>query len=80
LDRPPRSLWNSGGFSFHNLENHTMLRYSIIFLMVALIAGVFGFTTVAGTAATAAQLLFFVFLVMFIVTLVVGRSKPSNLV
>ena len=46
-----------------------MLRYSILFLVIALLAGVFGFTTVAGTSYLAAQILFFVFLVMFVASL-----------
>jgi len=57
-----------------------MLRYSLLFLLVALIAGVFGFTTVAGTAYLAAKVLFFVFLVLFIVSLVVGRGPASEAV
>lgn len=45
-----------------------MLRFSLLFLVIALIAGVFGFTPVAGVAIDAAKVLFFVFLVLF------GRS------
>ena len=40
------------------------------FLVVALIAGVLGFTTVAGAAMGIAKILFFVFLVLFVVSLV----------
>lgn len=57
-----------------------MLRYSLAFLLVALLAGVFGFTTVAGTAYLAAKVLFFVFLVLFVVSLFVGRSRPTAVV
>ena len=57
-----------------------MLRYSLLFLVVALIAGVLGFTTLAGTAISAAQLLFFVFLVLFVATLFLGRSNPHELI
>nr|WP_197231991.1 DUF1328 domain-containing protein [Novipirellula artificiosorum] len=46
------------------------------FLIIALIAGVLGFGVIAGTAATIAKLLFFVFLVLFIVGLVMGRRGP----
>jgi len=55
-----------------------MLRYSLLFLLVALIAGIFGFTTVAGTAYVAAKVLFFVFLVLFIVSLVMGRGPATD--
>ena len=47
-----------------------MLGWALTFLVVALIAGVLGFTTVAGTALGIAKILFFVFLVLFVVSLV----------
>jgi uncharacterized membrane protein YtjA (UPF0391 family) len=52
-----------------------MLQYALIFLIVALIAGVFGFVVVAGTAAWIAKVLFLVFLVLFVVSLI-RRGKP----
>ena len=53
-----------------------MLSWALTFLVIALIAGVLGFGVVAGTAATIAKILFFVFLVMFIVGLIMGRRAP----
>ena len=50
-----------------------MLRYAVIFLVVALIAALLGFTTVAGTAIEGARILFFVFLVLFVLSLLLGR-------
>jgi uncharacterized membrane protein YtjA (UPF0391 family) len=50
-----------------------MLSYSLIFLIVALIAGLFGFGFIASTAAGIAKILFFVFIVLFLVSLVMGR-------
>ncbi len=47
-----------------------MLGWALTFLVVALIAGVLGFTTVAGAAISIAKILFFVFLVLFVVSLV----------
>jgi len=57
-----------------------MLRYSIVFLLVAILAAVFGFTDVAGGAYLAAKILFFVFLILFVVSLVLGRGKRTELV
>ena len=51
-----------------------MLYYALLFLLVALIAGAFGFWTLAGTAAWVAKILFIVFLVLFLVSLIGGRS------
>jgi uncharacterized membrane protein YtjA (UPF0391 family) len=47
-----------------------MLGWALVFLIVALIAGAFGFRGVAGMATGFAKLLFFVFLVLFVLTLV----------
>jgi uncharacterized membrane protein YtjA (UPF0391 family) len=47
-----------------------MLGWALTFLVVALIAGVLGFTTVAGASIAIAKILFFVFLVLFVVSLV----------
>jgi len=47
-----------------------MLQYALIFLVIALVAALFGFVVVAGTAAWIAKVLFFVFLILFLVSLV----------
>lgn len=49
-----------------------MLTYAIIFLIVALIAGLFGFTGIARGSATIAKFLFFLFVVLFILALIFG--------
>lgn len=53
-----------------------MLSWSLTFLIIALIAAALGFGGIAGTAVGIAKVLFFVFLVLFVVSLVLGR-KPS---
>ncbi len=50
-----------------------MLRWAVIFLLVAIVAAVFGFGGIAGEAAWIAQILLFVFLVLFVASLVLGR-------
>ena len=47
-----------------------MLYWALMFFVVALIAGVLGFTGVAIAAAGVAKLLFVVFLILFVVSLV----------
>ena len=47
-----------------------MLGWALLFLVIALIAGAFSFRGVAGMATGFAQLLFFVFLVLFVVALI----------
>jgi len=53
-----------------------MLSYTVLFLVIALIAGALGFGVIAGTAATIARVCFLVFLVLFVFSLV-RRSKPT---
>jgi uncharacterized membrane protein YtjA (UPF0391 family) len=55
-----------------------MLRLAVLFLVIALVAALFGFTAVAGTAYSGARLLFFVFLILFVVSLLLGRRGPSS--
>jgi uncharacterized membrane protein YtjA (UPF0391 family) len=64
--RNPRS-----GRASHCKESE-MLKWALIFAIVALIAGGLGFTGVAGAAAGIAKVLFFLFLVGFVVFLVLG--------
>jgi uncharacterized membrane protein YtjA (UPF0391 family) len=49
-----------------------MLKWAVIFAIVALIAGGLGFTGLAGAAAGIAKLLFVLFLIGFVVFLVLG--------
>lgn len=46
-----------------------MLRMALLFLVLALVAALFGFGGIAGTAAGIAQILFYVGLLLFVVTL-----------
>jgi uncharacterized membrane protein YtjA (UPF0391 family) len=54
-----------------------MLGWSLIFLIVALIAAALGFTGIAGAAAGIAQVLFWVFLFVFLITLLFGGRTRS---
>ncbi|MBL9166091.1 MAG: DUF1328 domain-containing protein [Planctomycetaceae bacterium] len=53
-----------------------MLRWALLFLIVALVAGALSLGAVAGTAAWIAKVLFVVFIVLFLVSLVAGRRPP----
>jgi len=50
-----------------------MLSWAVTFLIIALVAALFGFGGIASGAASIAQILFFVFLVLFVVALLMGR-------
>lgn len=51
-----------------------MLRWSIAFFIIAIIAAVLGFGGIAAGAASIAKVLFFIFLTLFVVTLLFGAS------
>ena len=52
-----------------------MLGYAVMFFIVALIAAVFGFGGIAIAAAGIAKILFFIFLVFFLVSLVMHLGR-----
>jgi uncharacterized membrane protein YtjA (UPF0391 family) len=52
-----------------------MLRWALIFLLVAILAAVFGFGGIAGEAAWIAKILLFVFLILAVISLVMGRKR-----
>ncbi len=54
-----------------------MLYWAAVFFVIALIAALFGFGGIAAGAIEIAKILFFIFLIVFIVTLVLGlRGRP----
>ncbi len=57
-------------------ELRQMLSWTLLFLMVAIIAGFLGFWVIAGLAAWIAKVLFFLFLVFFVLSLFSGRRRP----
>jgi uncharacterized membrane protein YtjA (UPF0391 family) len=57
-----------------------MLYWAVIFFEIALIAALFGFGGIASASAGIAQILFFVFMVLLVISLVMylvrGRRPP----
>jgi uncharacterized membrane protein YtjA (UPF0391 family) len=49
-----------------------MLYWSVVFLVIALVAALFGFTSIYAAAAGIAKILFAVFLILFLVSLIMG--------
>ncbi len=52
-----------------------MLYYALLFFVIALIAAALGFGGIAAGAAGIAKILFYIFLFIFIVTLVAGLLR-----
>jgi uncharacterized membrane protein YtjA (UPF0391 family) len=49
-----------------------MLRLALVFLLVSILAAVFGFGGIAGVSMDMARILFFIFVVLFVVSLIFG--------
>jgi uncharacterized membrane protein YtjA (UPF0391 family) len=56
-----------------------MLKWAFVFLLIAIVAGIFGFSDVAAASATIAQWLFGIFLLLFLGALVIGIAIGSSL-
>lgn len=54
-----------------------LLHYAIVFLVVALLAAFLGFGGVAGTAMEGARILFWVAIVLFVVSLIAGWIRRA---
>ena len=54
-------------------ENFNMLSWAMTFLLLALLAAVFGFGLVSGVSLAAAKICFFVFLIAAIISAITGR-------
>jgi uncharacterized membrane protein YtjA (UPF0391 family) len=58
-------------------RRNKMLYYALVFFLIAIVAAVFGFGDVAGASIGIARILFFLFLVVFLVTLVMGVARRA---
>ena len=57
------------------IQEKNMLHYTLLFLVIALVAAWLGFGMATGVAALAAKICFVAFLVMFIASLIRGRGR-----
>jgi uncharacterized membrane protein YtjA (UPF0391 family) len=56
-------------------KESVMLYYAAVFLVIAIIAGVFGFGGIAAGAFAIAKIVFFIFLVLFVASLIIGLTR-----
>jgi uncharacterized membrane protein YtjA (UPF0391 family) len=56
-----------------------MLKWAVVFLVIAIIAGIFGFSGIAEASATIAKVLFGIFLVLFVGAVAIGLFIGSRL-
>jgi uncharacterized membrane protein YtjA (UPF0391 family) len=54
-----------------------MLYWALMFLVIALLAAVFGFTGISVMAAGVAKILFFIFVILFVVSMVAHLARRA---
>jgi uncharacterized membrane protein YtjA (UPF0391 family) len=55
-----------------------LLHWAIVFLVVGIVAALFGFGGVAGTAVEGARILFWVAIVLFVISLIGGMLRRGG--
>jgi uncharacterized membrane protein YtjA (UPF0391 family) len=55
-----------------------MLHYAVVFLVIALVAALFGFGGIAAGAVEIAKILFFVFVVLAVVTFIISLVRKGK--
>jgi uncharacterized membrane protein YtjA (UPF0391 family) len=61
-----------------SVEGRVMLGWVVTFLIIALIAGILGFGGVAGASIEIAKIIFFIAVVLFLVSAVVGLARGRS--
>ncbi len=54
-----------------------MLYYAVVFFIIALVAALFGFGGIAAGAVGIAKVLFFVFLIVAVISAILGLSRRA---
>jgi uncharacterized membrane protein YtjA (UPF0391 family) len=54
-----------------------MLHYALVFLLIALVAALLGFGGIAASFAGIAKILFFLFIILFLVSLIMNVSRRA---
>ena len=56
-----------------------MLKWAVVFLLITIVAGIFGFTGVEEASASIAKILFGIFLVLFIGAVAIGLTIGAKI-
>jgi uncharacterized membrane protein YtjA (UPF0391 family) len=70
MEQRTRKLWKRNLFAIYFVGRLMMLRWAIAFFIIALIAAVLGFGGIAIAAAGIAKIIFYIFLALFIISLI----------
>lgn len=69
---------NFYGFARYLYQEGIMFTWVIIFFVIALIAAVFGFTGIASAAAGVGKIIFFIALILFVISLIFQLLKKGK--
>jgi len=78
---PRLALWNQkAAFTFttpgttdrNEATVMSLLKWALIFLLISIVAALFGFTGISAATADIARILFYIFVVIFLVLLILG--------
>jgi uncharacterized membrane protein YtjA (UPF0391 family) len=56
-----------------------MIKWAIIFALISIVAGIFGFTGISADSAAVAKILFFIALAIFVILLIAGLVVEKKL-
>ena len=71
----PGRIWGAFAPGGNRKRDHVMLSWVVTFLIIALIAGVLGFGGIAGASVEIAKAIFFIAVVLFLISAVVGLVR-----
>ena len=69
------SIWHKAEKFTNIAKEDIMLYWALVFFIVSIIAAVFGFGGISAASAGVAKILFYIFLVLFILSLIFGFIK-----
>lgn len=55
-----------------------MLSWAVTFFIISIVAAVFGFTGIAATTASVAQILFYIFIALFVISLLMHAARKGD--
>ncbi len=55
-----------------------LLYWAVVFLIIAVVAALFGFGGVAGTAMAGAKILFWIAIILFVISLIFGMMRRGR--
>jgi uncharacterized membrane protein YtjA (UPF0391 family) len=70
--REPAEGISLKGDSLKRICTMSLLKWALIFLLISIVAAVFGFTGISAASADIARVLFYIFVVIFVVLLILG--------